>query len=321
MMKTGLLAATLCAVLATAASAQGFPSRPIRIVVPYPAGGTTDAMARVLQEPLQKLLGQQVLIDNKAGASGAIGSREVARAPADGYTLLFSNDGPSSTTPLLVKSAGYDGVKDFAPVSQVSSAPLFLMVNAGVPADDLKSFVDYVRQLPQGIEYGSGGIGSLGHLAMEWFAHATKLKLVHVPYKGQAPASTALVSGEVKVTLTTTSSSMTGFVKEGKLKLLAITTAQPSPLAPGSPSMNTVLPGYSVEIWFGLLAPAGTPADVVARLNEAVAKTLQQPEVQERFRSFGVLATPSTPAALGALVASEVARWTEVARLADIKAE
>jgi tripartite-type tricarboxylate transporter receptor subunit TctC len=321
MMKTCLLAATLCAVLATAASAQGFPNRPIRIVVPYPAGGTTDAMARVLQEPLQKLLGQQVLIDNKAGASGAIGSREVARAPADGYTLLFSNNGPSSTTPLLVKSAGYDGVKDFAPVSQVSSAPLFLMVHAGVPVDDLKGFVDHVRKLPQGIEYGSGGIGSLGHLAMEWFAQATKLKLVHVPYKGQAPASTALVSGEVKVTLTTTSSSMTGFVKEGKLKLLAITTAQPSPLAPGSPSMNTVLPGYDVGIWFGLLAPVGTPAGVVARLNEAVAKTLQQPDVQERFRSFGVLATPSTPTALGALVASEVTRWAEVVRLADIKAE
>ncbi|MDO8376051.1 MAG: tripartite tricarboxylate transporter substrate-binding protein, partial [Aquabacterium sp.] len=190
-----------------------------------------------------------------------------------------------------------------------------------VPVDDLKGFVDHVRKLPQGIEYGSGGIGSLGHLAMEWFAQATKLKLVHVPYKGQAPASTALVSGEVKVTLTTTSSSMTGFVKEGKLKLLAITTAQPSPLAPGSPSMNTVLPGYHVEIWFGLLAPAGTPADVVARLNEAVAKSLRQPDVQERFRSFGVLATPSTPAALGALVASEVTRWAEVVRLADIKAE
>lgn len=151
-MKLRLLATLIVTLAATAAGAQGFPNRSIRIVVPYPAGGTTDAMARALQEPLQKALGQQVLIDNKAGASGAIGSREVARSPADGYTLLFSNNGPSSTTPLLVKSAGYDGVKDFAPVSQVSSAPLFLMVNAGVPANDLKGFVDYVRKLPQGIE-------------------------------------------------------------------------------------------------------------------------------------------------------------------------
>ena len=166
------------------AGAQGFPSKPIRIVVPYPAGGTTDLMARALQEPMQKTLVQTVIVDNKAGAAGAIGAREVARSAPDGHTLLFSNNGPSSTTPLLVKDAGYDGVKDFAPVSQVSSAPLFAMINASVPANDLRGFIDYARAQPNALEYASAGIGSLGHLASELFARSAGIKMVHIPYKG-----------------------------------------------------------------------------------------------------------------------------------------
>jgi len=303
------------------ASAQGFPNKPIRIVVPYPAGGTTDIMARALQEPMQKALGQPVIVDNKAGAAGAIGAREVARAPADGYTLLFSNNGPSSTTPLLVKDAGYDGVKDFSPVSQVSSAPLFVVINAAVPATDLKSFIDYGRAQPNALEYASAGIGSLGHLASELFARSAGIKMVHIPYKGQAPTTNAVMTGEVKVLITTSSGAMNNFIKEGKLKLLGVSTAQPSPLAPGAPTVNTVLPGYNVEIWFGLLGPAGLPADVVAKLNDAVGKTLALPDLQERFRNFGVIAKGSTPKQLGDLIADEVPRWTQVVRDAAIKAE
>ena len=238
------IAALLCAaLLAPQAAAQVFPSKPIRIVVPYPAGGTTDIMARALQEPMQKALGQPVIVDNKAGAAGAIGAREVARSPADGYTLLFSNIGPSSTTPLLVMDAGYDGVWDFSPVSQVSSAPLFVVINAAIPANDLRSFIDYGRAQPNALEYASAGIGSLGHLASELFARAAGMKMIHIPYKGQAPTANAVMTGEVKVLITTSSGAMNSFIKDGKLKLLGVSTSQPSPLAPGAPTVNPVLPG------------------------------------------------------------------------------
>ena len=303
------------------AGAQGFPSKPIRIVVPYPAGGTTDLMARALQEPMQKTLVQTVIVDNKAGAAGAIGAREVARSAPDGHTLLFSNNGPSSTTPLLVKDAGYDGVKDFAPVSQVSSAPLFAMINASVPANDLRGFIDYARAQPNALEYASAGIGSLGHLASELFARSAGIKMVHIPYKGQAPTANAVMTGEVKVLITTSSAAMNNFIKEGRVKLLGVSTGEPSPLAPGAPTIGSVLPGYKVEIWFGLLAPAGTPADIVAKLNDAVAKALALPELQARFQNFGVIAKGSTPRQLGELVADEVPRWTKVVQEADIKAQ
>src|SRR5437868_3045203 len=164
-MLRAILLAVACAAFCSGAAAQGFPAKPIHIVVPYPAGGTTDLMARALQEPMQKTLGQPVIVDNKPGAAGAIGAREVARSPADGYTLLFSNNGPSSTTPLLVEDAGYDGLRDFAPVSLVSTAPLFVVVNAAVPSNDLRNFIDYAKSQPKGLEYASAGIGSLGHLA------------------------------------------------------------------------------------------------------------------------------------------------------------
>lgn len=320
-MLKAVLLAVVCAAFCSGAAAQGFPSKPIHIVVPYPAGGTTDLMARALQEPMQKTLGQPVVVDNKPGAAGAIAAREVARSPADGYTLLFSNNGPSSTTPLLVKDAGYDGLKDFAPVSLVSTAPLFVVVNASVPANDLKSFIDYARSQPNGLEYASAGIGSLGHLASELFARMAGIKMIHIPYKGQAPTSNAVMTGEVKVLITTSSSAMNGYITAGKLKLLGVSTPEPSPLAPGAPVVRSVLPGYKVEIWFGLLAPAGTPSDVVAKLNDAVTKGLALPDLQQRFVNFGVIATAGTPKRLGDLIADEVPRWAQIVRDSNIRAE
>lgn len=320
MLRAVLLAAA-CAAFCAAAAAQGFPSKPIHIVVPYPAGGTTDLMARALQEPMQKTLGQPVIVDNKPGAAGAIGAREVARSPADGYTLLFSNNGPSSTTPLLVKDAGYDGLKDFSPVSLVSTAPLFVVVNAAVPANDLRSFIDYARAQPNGLEYASAGIGSLGHLASELFARMAGIKMIHIPYKGQAPTSNAVMTGEVKVLITTSSSTMNSYITAGRVKLLGVSTPEPSSLAPGAPVVGSVLPGYKVEIWFGLLAPAGTPSEVVTKLNDAVTKALALPDLQQRFINFGVIATAGTPKRLGDLIADEVPRWTQIVREANIRAE
>ncbi len=318
---SGILLALTCATFCGSVAAQAFPSKPIRIIVPYPAGGTTDLMARALQEPMGKTLGQPIIVDNKPGAAGAIGAREVAKSPPDGYTMLFSNNGPSSTTPLLVKDAGYDGIKDFAPVSLVSTAPLFVVVNAAVPVNDLKGFIDHARTQPNGLEYASAGIGSLGHLASELFARMAGIKMIHVPYKGQAPTSNAVMTGEVKVLITTSSSAMNSFISAGKLKLLGVSTPEPSPLAPGVPVVSTVLPNYKVEIWFGLLAAAGTPPDVIAKLNDAVSKAVALPDLQKRFVNFGVIATAGSPKRLGDLIADEVPRWTQIVREAGIRAE
>ena len=304
------------------ASAQGFPNKPIRLVVPYPAGGTTDIMARALQDSMQKTLGQPVLVDNKAGAGGAIGAREVARSAPDGYTLLFSNNGPSSTVPILQKDAGYDSLKDFTAVSLVSTAPMFVVVNGAVPGANLRQFIDYAKAQANPVEYATAGIGSLGHLSSELFARAAGIRVTHIPYKGQAPTTNAVLTGEVKLLITTSSAAMNSHISAGKLKLLGISTAEPSPLAPaGTPLVNQTLPGYVVEIWFGILGPAGLPQDVVARLNDAIGKALAQPDVQTRFTSFGVVATHSTPKRLADLIADEVPRWAQVVRDAGIKGE
>ena len=301
--------------------AQAFPNKPIRILVPYPAGGTTDLMARALQEPLQKFLGQPILIENKPGASGIVAAREVIRSPADGHTLLFINSGVVAVTPYVVKDAGFDGVKDFTPVALVSTAPLLVVTNAAVPANDLKAFMEYARRESQPLQFASAGIGSFGHLASELFARTAGIKMAHVPYKGQAPTTNAIVAGEVKLLITTASSAMNGFIASGKLKLLAVTSPEPSPLAPGAPPVASVLPGYAAETWFGIIAAAGTPAEPVAKLNEAINRALSTTEMQQRFAGFGVLAKTATPQRVGQMIAEDVARWSAVVRENDIRAE
>jgi len=286
----------------------------IRLIVPYPAGGTTDAMARVLQEPMQKTLGQQMLIENKPGASGVLAAREVAKSKPDGLTLFFVNSGIVSVTPQVVKDAGFDGIKDFTPVALVSTAPLMVVVPADVPVNDLKGFIAWVKAQPEAVPYASAGIGSFGHLSSELFARSAGLKMIHVPYKGQAPTTNAIVAGEVKMLITTASGAMNEFIANGRLKLLGVTSAEPSPLVPKAPTVGSVLPGYVAETWFAIMAPAGTPPDVVARLNDAVGKALAAPEMQQRFVGFGLVAKTATPQRVGEMIAEEVARWTPVIR-------
>jgi len=323
LMKKRVLFAAIaaCALAGQAAVAQTFPTKPIRLVVPYPAGGTTDIMARALQEPLQQLLGQPVVVDNKAGAAGAIGTKEVARAPADGHTLLFSNNGPTSIVPFLQSGAGYDGVKDFAPVSLVTTAPMFVVVNAATPVKTLSEFIDHARKQPEGLHYASAGIGSFGHLTTELFAREAGLKLVHVPYRGQAPTTNAILTNEVKLLMTTASGSMNEYISGGKLKLLAVTTKEPSPLAPGAPTVAQVLPNFNIEVWFGILAPAKTPEPVVAKLNEALTKVLAEPAIKERYKTFGVIARASTPKEFEDLISEEAPRWAALIRERGIKPE
>ena len=308
-------------VTGSAALAQGFPSKPIRFVVPYPAGGTTDLMARALQEPLQKSLGQPVLVENKPGAGGLIAAREVARSAPDGHTLLFINSGIVAVAPFVVKDPGIDGVKDFSPIALVSLSPLFLVIPASVPANDLKGFIDYLKQQTSPVDFASAGTGSFGHLASELFARSVGVKMTHIPYKGQAPTTNAVVAGEVKMLITSASSAMNGFIANGKIKLLGVASAEPTPLAPGAPTVGSVLPGYAAETWFGFISAAGTPPDVVNKLNDAINRALQPAEMQQRFAGFGVQAKTATPKRLADMIAEDIARWSVIIRDNNIRAE
>jgi tripartite-type tricarboxylate transporter receptor subunit TctC len=295
-----------------------YPDKPIKLIVPYSPGGTTDIMARTLQEPLSKALGQPVIVDNKAGAAGAIGTKQVATSPPDGYTLIFGNNGPSAIIPLIQKDVGYDPVKDFAPVSLVSIAPLTLVVHPSVPATNVKELIAWAKTQPGGVDYATAGAGSLGHLATELFGKEAGIKLNHVPYKGQAPSTMAVLNGEVKLLLTTSSDTQDAAVKSGKLKLLGVSTPKPSPLMPSAPTIGQSLPGYETVVWFGILAPVGTPAPVINRLNAAIREVLADPQIQQKFVGYGCIATASTPQEFAAMIAAEVPKWKSIVETAKI---
>ena len=303
------------------AAAQTFPSRPIQMLVPYPAGGTTDVMARAMQEPMQRALGQTIVIENKSGASGVLAAREVARGKPDGHMLLFINSGIVSVTPHVQKDAGFDGVKDFAPVALATMAPLFVIVPGNLPVTDLKSYIDWVRKQPAPLSYATAGVGSFGHLASELFLKSAGLKMTHIPYRGQAPTTNAVLTGEVALLITSMSSAMRGFIDSGKLKLLAVTAATPSPQTPGVPPVGSVLPGYVAETWFGWVTTAGTPPDIVNKLNTTINSLLTQKDLQDKMAALGQQVQTMTPAQLGALIAEDSARWGQVVRDQNITAQ
>ena len=312
---TALLAWTL----AGAALAQAFPNRPIRIVVPYPAGGATDQMARIIQQPLSEILGQPIIIENKAGAAGAIGTDAVAKAAPDGYTLAFGNAGPNSMGP-AIKKAPYDPVRDLAPISFVANVPLFLAVHPTLPANSVKELIDLVRANPGKYNYGSVGIASASHLIGEYFNFVTGLKMVHVPYKGGAPAMLGFIGGEVQVMF------MTGLdglqhARAGKLKVLAIATEKPTELAPGVATVAETVPNFNGSVWFGLLAPAGTPAEVIARLQDAIARSVTRPNVKKALGDLSADALANTPEQFARVIAAELAQWTRLARESGAKFE
>jgi len=304
-----------------AAEQTAFPSRTIQMLIPYPAGGTTDVMARALQEPLQKALGQTIIVENKAGASGVLAAREVARARPDGHSLLFINSGIVAVTPHVQKDAGFDGVKDFAPVAMVTSAPLFVIVPGNLPVTDLRSWIDWAKKQPGPLPYASAGVGSFGHLTSEMFAKAAGLKMTHVPYRGQAPTTTAVMSGEVPLLITSMSSVMREGIASGRLKLLGVTSAQPNAQNPGVPTVASVLPGFAAETWFGFITTAGTPPEVVARLNKEINAILATKDIQDRMLGLGQEVKTMTPAQLGALIADDSARWGQVVRDNQISAQ
>lgn len=307
--------------LAGSAAADDYPSRAIRLIVPYPAGGSTDIMARTLQEPLAKILGQPIIIENRGGAAGTTGASEAARAAPDGYTLLFANNGPISIAPLLQKDIGFDPLKSYAPVSLVSKAPLVLVASEKVPVSDVAGLIAYSKAQSKPMLYATAGPGSLGHLSTERFLNQAGLQMIHVPYRGQAPTTLAIFAGEVDILLTTASDTLNEHIRSGKVKLLGVSSPQSSPAAPGAVPIGKVLNGYSVETWFGILAPAGTPPHILQKLNAALGTTLAAPQLRDRFLTFGVEAVASTPAELTAIIAEEIPLWRKVIEERRVKVE
>jgi tripartite-type tricarboxylate transporter receptor subunit TctC len=303
----------LCAALAAGALAQAYPAKPVKVVVPYPPGGPTDIVARVVSQKLAEQTGQQFVVENRAGAGGNIGAEAVARASADGYTLLVATTA-HAINPSLFKQLGYDLQKDFAPVSQLTGGPLVIVANPALPAKDVQELIALAKSRPGRLNFASSGNGQSTHLSAELFNSMAGIKMNHVPYKGSAPALTDVIAGQADLMFDTMLSAMPQ-VKSGKLKALAVTSGARSPAAPDLPTVaESGLPGYEAIAWNGLLVPAGTPKDVVARLNAEVKRTLELPEVKERFAAQGFGAAWSPPEKYAAFIQSELAKWAKVVK-------
>ena len=304
-----------------AAQAQdSYPSKPIKIVVPFPPGGAADNFARLIGQKLGEAWGQAVIIDNKPGAGGQIATQAVATAPADGHTLLVVTVG-HAVNPSLVAKLPYDTEKDLLPVAKLATVPSVLVVNTAVPAQNLKELVALAKAQPDKLAYASSGNATTSHVSAALLASMAGLQMLHVPYKGSAPALTDLISGQVQLMIDPLVSSAQ-HVKAGKLRALAISSATRSSLAPDLPTMAEAgVPGYAFAAWFLLLAPAGTPAPVVAKLNEQVARSLTAADLQARYTTMGAEAGQGTPAELQAFLAAEIRRYARLVKDTGMKAE
>jgi len=303
------------------AQAQAWPNRPVRFLVPFAAGaGINDIMARLVGQHLGAGLGQPVVIENRAGAGGIAGTEAAAKAAPDGYTFLMTNVS-LITSAYLYSNLSYDPQKDLVPVTLVATSPLLLVVNPSVPARSVQEFVAYAKANPGKLNFGSGGVGSTPHLSVELFKSAAGFDAVHVPYKGGAPALNDLIGGQISFMIENMPGTMP-FARQGKLRALAITSAERSPLEPALPTMSeSGVPGYEVVGWQGLFAVAGTPHEIVARLQAEVAKVLRLPEVRERLAGLGADGVGSSPEEFAAFVRAEYARWGSVIREKGIRSE
>lgn len=312
-------AALALALASSAALAQAYPSRPIRLIVPFPPGGSTDILARALGQKLSEAWGQQVIVDNRPGAGGSIGAEAAAKAPADGYTLLMAHIGTLAVNPALYPKLGYDAQKDFAPVSMVAIVPNVLVVHPSVPAKTVTELVDYARKNPGKLNYSSGGNGSAAHLAMEYFKLQTKTDIVHVPYKGTVPAVTDLIAGQVSLTMTGAPAVMP-HAQSGKLRALGVSSASRLDAFPQVPTIaESGVPGFDATQWYGVVAPAGTPADVVKKLNAEIAAIMGSAEMKARLNTEGAIASVNTPAQFAAFIEAERRRWGAVVKAAGMR--
>ena len=321
-----LLALTLVIVsvalgFAPAAMAQSYPTKPVKLVVPFPPGGSLDITGRLLAQKLSEAWGQSVVVENKPGAGGNIGADMVAKSAPDGYTILLGALSTHAVNPNLYAKMPYDAVKDFAPITLIAITPNVLVVNAASPVNNVRDFVVYAKANPGKLAFGSGSNGSAGHLAGELFKVETGTDAVHVPFKGGAPATQALLAGDTQFMFDNLATAMAQ-VKAGKLKALAVTTAQRSPLVPELPTMAEAgLPGFDISTWYGLFAPAGTPPAIVAKWNADVTKILNTPDVRAKLMADGAEPAPNTPEQFAQMIARELSKYARIVKASGAKVD
>jgi len=307
-----LAAAAASAIPATGAWAQSaWPTRPIRLIVPFPAGGATDLFARTLTQKMGETLGAMLVVDNKPGAGGAIGSQMAAKAAPDGYTLLLATTSTHSIGPAFTPNLPYDTVHDFTPIGHVGDAPSIMLVPASSPAKTVREWIDYAKKNPGKLNYASSGPGTIVQLTAELFNAMAGVSVTHVPYKGTALAMPDLVSGKIDVLFDSLPTGLP-FVRDGRLRALAVTSARRSPLAPDLPVVADTLPGFESNTWFGLYGPKGLPADLVARVNAAAKQAVTDPELRDKLAKLGMEPASSTPAQFADLVAQDAAKWKKI---------
>lgn len=310
----GIFASLLTMFWSPSASAQAYPTKPVKFVVAYPPGGPTDILARLLSVKLQTALGQPFLVESRPGAGGNIGTDFVAKSPADGYTILLTASGPLAINTTLYKTLPYDPLKDLAPVIHVASVPLVLVVHPSVPANSVNELIALLKSKPEGYSFASAGNGTPQHLSAELFKTMADVKMVHVPYKGSAPVINDLVGGQVPVAFESMVSVLPQ-VKGGRLRALATTGAQRSSLLPDVPSVAEAgLPGYESIAWYGVVAPGGTSKAIVDRLNSEITKALDTPDLKQRLAELGSAPVHGTPEQFGAFIKSETGRWGKVVK-------
>jgi tripartite-type tricarboxylate transporter receptor subunit TctC len=315
----GVALAILSVMLPATVAAQTYPTKPIRVIAPFPPGGTSDTIARILGQKLTEAWKQQAIVENRAGVAGSLGSAVVAKAPADGYTLLVGNVGPVAINHNAYKNVGYDPLKDFTPITLSVTAPQIVVVHPSVPAKTFKEFTALVKRHKGKINYGSSGPGSISHLAGELYKQMTGTDMLHVPFKGSALITTALLSGEIDVVFSDMAVVLP-HVQAGKMRALAVTGPEPTPLVPDLPTVAASgVPGFVLTSWWGVLGPAGMPQPIVTRLNTELVRILKTEDVKKRFAVLGVDAANSTPEEFASLIRSEITKYAKLLKSVGIE--
>jgi tripartite-type tricarboxylate transporter receptor subunit TctC len=317
-----LALATLVAMAAafTPSLAQPWPQKPIRVIVPFPAGGGTDFVGRLVADRLSKVLNQPIFVENRGGANGAVGLEALKQSDADGYTLGFTSDTPMTVNPWLYKDLAYDPLKDFIPVASAVRLPGMLAANPALPANTIAELIALAKQKPDGIAYGSAGVGNFSHLAMVLFTQATGVKMLHVPYKGTGPMAMGIIGGEVQVEFNNVST-LLPYVKDGKLKALAVAEPKRMPEFPDWPAVAETVPGFEMAPWVGLIAPAGTPKPIVDRLTAATLTVMNDPALAKQCAEQQLTVMALGPDAFAKLIRADTDKWGKVVKDADIHME
>jgi tripartite-type tricarboxylate transporter receptor subunit TctC len=315
-MKCGLLLLALVATIPVAVAQTPWPNKPVRVVVPFPPGGNTDVIARLLAPRLAEEYGQQFVVDNRGGAGGTVGAEIAQRALPDGHTIIVVASTYASSAALY--NLSYDPVKGIAPVGLITTGPMLLAANPSIKANNLKELIELLRAKPGALSFGSSGTGSVPHLGAELFRQMTKTEAVHIPYKGDTPAIADLMGGQIQF-LMSSPLALLPQVKAGRLRGIAVTTEQRSAVMPDLPAVAEFVPGYAASTWFAMWAPAGTPPDIVARLNRSIVRLAQHPDIAARLRADGMEPAPSSPEEFARFIGDEIAKWSKVVKAGNIK--